>query len=59
MVKIESRPIADKAWRYYFYIDIKGNLSEENVSKALKGIEKETIYYKLLGNYKSDIQKYG
>lgn len=54
MVKIESRPIADKAWRYYFYIDIKGNLSQESVSKALESIEKETIYYKLLGNYKSD-----
>lgn len=54
MVKIESRPIADKAWRYYFYIDINGNLGDENTNNALKLIEKETIYYKLLGNYKAD-----
>lgn len=54
MVKIESRPITDKAWRYYFYIDINGNIGDENTDKALKMIEKETIYYKLLGNYKAD-----
>lgn len=55
MMKIESRPIAEKAFRYYFYIDIEGNLKDNYVDKALKQIEKETIYFKLLGNYKADL----
>jgi chorismate mutase / prephenate dehydratase len=53
MTKIESRPIANQTWRYYFYIDIKGNLKDENVNKALKAVENESLYYKLLGNFNS------
>lgn len=54
MTKIESRPSANKSWEYFFYIDFCGNMQEENNINALKEIEKESIYFKLLGNYKSD-----
>lgn len=51
MTKIESRPIQGEKWRYRFFIDFDGNLGEAHVRDALKGIEQETINFKILGNY--------
>ena len=51
MTKIESRPIQGEKWRYRFFIDFDGNLGEARVRDALKGIEQETINFKILGNY--------
>lgn len=55
MVKIESRPIVDKAWEYFFYIDFDGNILDANTKNTLKSIEEESLYFKLLGNYKSEV----
>ncbi len=54
MLKIESRPIVDKTWEYLFYIDVEGNLGEQEVGQAIKEIKQESTYFKLLGNYCSD-----
>ncbi len=51
MSKIESRPIQGEKWRYRFYVDFDGNLSETSVRDALKSIEKEALNFKILGNY--------
>jgi len=55
MMKIESRPIVDKSWEYFFYIDFQGNILNENIKSVLKGIEEESIYFKFLGNYKGEV----
>ncbi|OAA91975.1 prephenate dehydratase [Clostridium ljungdahlii] len=54
MTKIESRPIINKSWQYFFYIDFDGNIMNKDTRYALKGIEEESVYFKLLGNYKGD-----
>lgn len=54
MIKIESRPIKDKPWEYFFFIDIEGNMNEEHVSKALKKIKLGNRYFKILGCYKKE-----
>jgi len=54
MTKIESRPMVDKSWQYFFYIDFYGNILEENTKKALEGIKNESVYFKLLGKYRGD-----
>lgn len=54
MTKIESRPMVDRSWEYFFYIDFYGNVLEKNAKEALKGIENESVYFKLLGKYKGD-----
>lgn len=54
MTKIESRPVADKPWEYFFYIDFYGNVLEEDTKHALKGIENKSTYFKILGNFKSE-----
>ncbi|KNF09991.1 P-protein PheA [Gottschalkia purinilytica] len=55
MQRIESRPIIDKSWEYFFYIDFEGNLKDENLRKAIADLEKNSLYFKLLGNYKSHV----
>ncbi len=51
MTKIESRPIRGEKWKYRFFIDLDGSLSEPRVRDTLKCIEKETTGFKILGNY--------
>ncbi|MHC1684866.1 MAG: prephenate dehydratase [Clostridiaceae bacterium] len=54
MLKIESRPIYNKPWEYYFYVDIQGNLLSENVKNAIEKIKKDCSYFHILGNYTAD-----
>ena len=51
MTKIESRPIPGKTWEYRFFVDFEGNLRDSAVKNALRGMEAETSYLKILGNY--------
>ena len=51
MTKIESRPIVGKTWEYRFFVDFEGNLRDSAVKNALRGMEAETGYLKILGNY--------
>jgi chorismate mutase/prephenate dehydratase len=53
MVKIESRPIVDKSFEYFFYIDFEGNLEDKTVKEAIRAIRDNSYDFKLLGNYKS------
>lgn len=55
LLKIESRPIWDKPWEYFFYIDFEGNLDDDTVKEAMIEIRKASSYFKILGNYKRNI----
>lgn len=52
MIKIESRPSKGELWEYVLYVDFEGNINDDSVKNAMKLIEKETRYFKLLGCYK-------
>jgi chorismate mutase/prephenate dehydratase len=52
MTKIESRPMVNRPWQYFFCIDFYGNIMEMGTKSALEGIKKESSYFKLLGNYR-------
>ena len=56
LVKIESRPITDKSFQYLFYIDFNGNLLDKNTKNVLRIIEQESLSFKLLGNYMSEVK---
>lgn len=56
MIKIESRPMKDDSWKYFLYVDFEGTLESELVKKALKLIEANSEYFKLLGAYKTAIK---
>ena len=52
LLKIQSRPLLDKKWEYYFFADLEGNLQEANVLIALSQVIKQSSFFKILGNYK-------
>ena len=51
MTNIQSRPIKDRNWEYRFFIDFEGNLKDNAVLNALRGLEEETLSLKILGTY--------
>lgn len=53
LVKIESRPIYKKNWEYYFYIDIKADITDANTLHALDLAAEHSEYMEILGGYKS------
>ncbi|MBS3994330.1 MAG: prephenate dehydratase [Alkaliphilus sp.] len=52
MLKIESRPIPDRPWEYFFYVDFEGNLEDGKILKTIDRIKEDSEYFKMLGNYK-------
>ena len=52
MIKIEARPSKDEPWQYLLYVDFEGNIENEDVKKAIRLIEENSEYFKLLGSYK-------
>lgn len=51
MTRIESRPTKQGIWEYVFFIDIDGHMDDPTVASALRGLEKETSLFKVLGSY--------
>ncbi len=69
LTKIESRPMPPhikkqtahlmpdrENFDFIFYLDFEGSLLDPSVGKLLKSLEKECVYYRVLGNYK-DLDK--
>jgi len=55
LTKIESRPLKDKPWEYMFFIDFKGNKEEARVKRAIRDLEKNCLFMKVLGSYPSGV----
>ena len=51
MTKIESRPSKRRAWHYFFFVDIDGHFKDSKVEKALKLLEQQCAFVKILGGY--------
>lgn len=51
MTKIESRPSKDKAWEYFFFVDVDGHQDDTPVQAALKDLETQCGSIKVLGSY--------
>jgi len=52
LTKIESRPSKKNPWEYLFFIDIEGNLDEDdNVRMAMEDVKTCTKDIKILGSY--------
>lgn len=51
LTKIESRPSKKKLWEYYFFIDFQGHRNSAHVVSALKQLEKQCVFVKVLGSY--------
>lgn len=51
LTRIESRPIKDADWQYYFYIDFEGSLHTVEVQIALEQMKAHCLTLKVIGNY--------
>lgn len=51
MSKIESRPLESEKWAYRFYVDIDGNMRDDNIRAMLYQLKKELPFVRLLGSY--------
>ncbi|SMO53365.1 bifunctional chorismate mutase/prephenate dehydratase [Gracilimonas mengyeensis] len=51
MSKLESRPRLNEPWRYSFYLDILGNVDDEEVARGLEELKDKAEELKILGCY--------
>ena len=51
MTRFESRPARTGQWEYFFYIDIAGHPTQDNVAQALAELKSLCSFYKVLGTY--------
>jgi chorismate mutase / prephenate dehydratase len=51
MTRIESRPSKRKAWEYFFFIDCDGHVEDASVTKAIRELERQCNFVKVLGSY--------
>ncbi len=51
LTKIESRPTRQKPWEYNFYLDFEAHRRENLAREALEGLEKVSLFVKILGSY--------
>src|SRR5580692_4291596 len=53
MMKIESRPVHGRPWRYRFYLDLQAAASDPEFAAALAELALQAVELKVLGSYKS------
>lgn len=51
LVRIESRPIQEESWHYYFYIDFEGNIRDEKMKRAIDKMKANCSKFRILGSY--------
>lgn len=51
LAKIESRPIKGKQWKYLFFLDMLGHISDEPIQRGCERIRDYCSYYEWLGSY--------
>ncbi len=51
MVKLESRPVRNEKWSYFFIADFEGHRENEKVAEMIKATKKICLFMKVLGSY--------
>jgi chorismate mutase/prephenate dehydratase len=51
MTKLESRPLKEAPWRYSFYLDLEGNLGDDQTIRALDRMRERSRVLRVLGCY--------
>jgi prephenate dehydratase len=51
LTKLESRPSKDRPWEYVFYTDFEGHLDSEVYREAIKELQEQATFVKILGSY--------
>lgn len=51
MTKILSRPMKDSIGEYVFFVEVEGNMDNQDMQNAMQMIQRKTSFYKLYGSY--------
>ena len=51
LLKIESRPMAERPWEYVFYLDFEGHLGQAACAQAVEHLQDTTEFVRILGSY--------
>lgn len=51
LTRIESRPMKNKNWEYFFFVDIEGHQESRMVKEAIESLRLEVDFLKILGSY--------
>lgn len=51
LVKIESRPVKQKAWEYIFFLDLIGHIDDKKIYDAIEELRVHCHFLKILGSY--------
>jgi len=54
LLKLESRPIRQRPWEYFFYLDVEGHAQDEACSEALQELRAKTVFIKILGSFAAE-----
>ena len=52
LLKIESRPMAERPWEYVFYLDFEGHLGQAACAQAVEHLQETTEFVRILGSYR-------
>lgn len=56
LVKIESRPMKQKAWEYIFFLDLVGHVQDAEINAAIEELRGHCHFLKVLGSYPFAVQ---
>ncbi|UCD21661.1 MAG: ACT domain-containing protein, partial [Chloroflexota bacterium] len=51
LTKLESRPSRREPWEYVFYADFEGHLDSRVHQEAVRELQREAAFVKILGSY--------
>lgn len=51
LTKIESRPIRERPWEYFFFVDMEGHRHDEPIARAIEDLRLHCSFVKILGSY--------
>ncbi len=57
LVKLESRPIPGKYWEYMFFLEFAGNLLDPDMGGVLREVCQTAAEFRLLGNFRSNLEE--
>lgn len=51
LTMIQSRPQRERPWAYTFFVDLQGSGEDEGVKRALRALDRQALFLKVLGSY--------
>jgi chorismate mutase / prephenate dehydratase len=51
LTMIQSRPQPERPWAYTFFVDLQGSRRDERVKRALRALDRQALFLKVLGSY--------